>query len=57
MEKKLVAECEAYAKEYMDYLSVAKTERRAYAQAVKLWENAGFKEISSVKTLKPGAKV
>ena len=57
MEKKLVAECEAYAKEYMDYLSVAKTERRAYAQAVKLLEKAGFKEISSVKTLKPGAKV
>ena len=57
MEKKLVAECEAYAKEYMDYLSVAKTERRAYAQAVKLLEKAGFKEISSVKTLKPGDKV
>ena len=57
MEKKLVAECEAYAKEYMDYLSVAKTERRAYAQAVKLLEKAGFKEISSVKALKPGDKV
>ena len=57
MEKKLVAECEAYSKEYMEYLSVAKTERRAYAQAVKLLEKAGFKEISSVKTLKPGDKV
>ena len=57
MDKKLVAECEAYSKEYMDYLSVAKTERRAYAQAVKLLEKAGFKEISSVKTLKPGDKV
>ena len=29
MEKKLIAECEAYSKEYMEYLSVAKTERRA----------------------------
>ena len=57
MDKKLTAECEAYAKEYMDYLAVAKTERRAYAQAVKLLENAGFREISSFKTLKPGDRV
>ena len=57
MDKKLVAECEAYSKEYMDYLSVAKTERRAYAQAVKLLEKAGFREISSFKALKPGDKV
>ena len=40
MDKKLIAECEAYSKEYMDYLSVAKTERRAYSQAVKLLEKA-----------------
>ena len=57
MEKKLVAECEAYSKEYMEYLSVAKTERRAYAQAVKLLEKAGFKEMSSFKALKPGDRV
>ena len=57
MDKKLTAECEAYAKEYMDYLAVAKTERRAYAQAVKLLEKAGFREISSFKTLKPGDRV
>lgn len=57
MDKKLTAECEAYSKEYMDYLSVAKTERRAYAQAVKLLEKAGFKDISSFKKLKPGDKV
>ena len=57
MDRKSIAECEAYSKEYMDYLSVAKTERRAYAQAVKLLEKAGFREISSFKTLKPGDKV
>ena len=57
MDKKLVAECEAYSKEYMEYLSVAKTERRAYAQAVKLLEKAGFKEMSSFKALKPGDRV
>ena len=57
MDKKLIAECEAYSKEYMDYLSVAKTERRAYSQAVKLLEKAGFKDISKFKSLKPGDKV
>ncbi len=57
MNKKLISECEAYAKEYMGYLSVAKTERRAYAQAVKLLEKAGFREISAFKALKPGDKV
>ena len=41
----------------MDYLSVAKTERRAYAQAVKLLEKAGFRDVSKFKTLKPGDKV
>ena len=57
MEKKLIVECEAYSKEYMEYLSVAKTERRAYSQAVKLLEKAGFKDISKFNTLKPGDKV
>ena len=57
MEKKLIAECEAYSKEYMDYLSVAKTERRAYSQAVKMLEAAGFKDISKFSVLKPGDKV
>ena len=57
MDKKLIAECEAYSKEYMDYLSVAKTERRAYSQAVKLLEKAGFRDISKFKSLKAGDKV
>jgi len=47
---------EAYAKEYMGFLGEAKTERRAYAAAVRLIEKAGFREISKVKTLKPGDK-
>ena len=57
MEKKLVAECEAYSREYMDYLSVAKTERRAYSQAVKMLKAAGFRDISGFGVLKPGDKV
>ena len=48
---------EAYCKEYMDFLAKAKTERRAFAEAVRLVEKAGFRELSSVKRLKAGDKV
>ncbi len=49
--------CEAYAKDYLSYLGIAKTERRAYAEAVRRIEALGFKELSQVDTLKPGDKV
>ncbi len=48
---------EAYCKEYMDFLAKAKTERRAFAEAVRLVEKAGFRELSTVKRLKAGDKV
>ena len=48
---------ENYCKEYMAYLAKAKTERRAYSEAVRLMEKAGFRELSSVKRLKAGDKV
>ncbi len=48
---------ENYCREYMDFLAKAKTERRAYAEAVRLVEKAGFREISTVKRLKAGDKV
>lgn len=48
---------DAYVSAYMNYLGVAKTERRAYAEAVRLLEQRGFKPLSSFKTLKPGDKV
>ena len=48
---------EKYCREYMDFLAKAKTERRAYAEAVRLVEKAGFREISTVKRLKAGDKV
>ena len=50
-------EIEAYAKEYMHFLSVAKTERLAYAESVRRLGAAGFKDISTVNSLKPGDKV
>ena len=46
-----------YCKEYMRYLGIAKTERRSYAESVRLLEAAGFREISKFKTLKAGDKV
>lgn len=46
-----------YCSEYMRYLGIAKTERRSYAESVRLLEARGFKEISSFKTLKAGDKV
>lgn len=49
--------CEAYAKDYLGYLGIAKTERRAYAEAVRRIEALGFRELSARKTLKPGDKV
>ena len=49
--------CTAYAKDYLSYLGIAKTERRAYAEAVRRIQALGFKELSTYKTLKPGDKV
>ena len=46
-----------YCAEYMRYLGIAKTERRSYAESVRLLEKKGFKEISAFKSLKPGDKV
>ncbi|MBQ8126390.1 MAG: aminopeptidase [Kiritimatiellae bacterium] len=48
---------EKYCAEYMRYLGIAKTERRSYAESVRLLEKKGFKELSSFKTLKAGDKV
>ncbi len=46
-----------YCAGYMRYLGVAKTERRSYAESVRLLEKAGFRDISTFKTLKPGDRV
>ena len=37
---------ESYCREYMDFLAKAKTERRAYAEAVRLLEKAGFRSAA-----------
>ena len=46
-----------YCAEYVRYLGIAKTERRSYAESVRLLEKRGFRDISKFKTLKPGDKV
>ncbi len=48
---------DAYCAAYMNYLGIAKTERRSYAESVRLLRAKGFKELSSFKTVKPGDKV
>lgn len=51
------AACADYARDYVSYLGIAKTERRAYAEAVRRIEAFGFRELSTFETLKPGDKV
>ncbi len=46
-----------YCNAYLNYLGVAKTERRSYAESIRLLKAKGFKDISSFKTLKPGDKI
>ncbi|MBE6383120.1 MAG: aminopeptidase [Lentisphaerae bacterium] len=46
-----------YCAEYMRYLGIAKTERRSYAESVRLLEEAGFRELSTFESLKPGDRV
>ena len=55
--KKSYMTLDRYCAEYMRYLGIAKTERRSYAESVRLLEKKGFKEISAFKSLKPGDKV
>ncbi len=50
-------EIEKYCEAYVTYLSKAKTERLAYAEAVRLIEKLGFKPIEKVKSLKAGDRV
>lgn len=49
--------CAAYAADYMSYLGIAKTERRAYAEAVRRIEALGFRELKTFETLRPGDRV
>ena len=49
--------CAEYCDDYLSYLGIAKTERRAYAEAVRRIEQLGFRDISTCETLKPGDKI
>ena len=46
-----------FAEEYKEFLSNAKTERLAVRESVKRLDAAGFKNVESVKSVKPGDKV
>ena len=46
-----------FNQEYIDFLSVSKTERAVVNNSIALVEKAGFKNLSEVTELKPGDKV
>ncbi|MBO5711756.1 MAG: aminopeptidase, partial [Acholeplasmatales bacterium] len=46
-----------FNKEYMEYISKAKTERECVDLAIEICKSYGFKELSSYSSLKPGDKV
>ena len=46
-----------YIAEYLRHLGIAKTARRSYAESVRMLEAAGFRELGSFKSLKPGDRV
>ncbi len=50
-------EIESYCRDYMRFLAAAKTERRAFAEAVRLLEAKGFKRLEDMKSLKPGDRI
>ncbi|MCF0114299.1 MAG: aminopeptidase [Erysipelotrichaceae bacterium] len=55
-ENKLAA-IKNFAEEYKDFMSVAKTEREFVSNGIMVAEEAGFKNILTFDTLKPGDKV
>lgn len=52
-----IKKCDDFAEKYMNFLSVAKTEREFVRDSVKELEAKGFKDISKFKKLKAGDKV
>lgn len=55
--KEQLAEVMEYAKEYMHYLDVAKTEREAVIYTIEKLEEAGFKAYNLGDKLEPGDKI
>ena len=47
----------SFNEDYKAFLSIAKTERTATKEAIKLAEAAGFKNLEDVKSVKPGDKI
>ena len=52
-----LAEMEAFAKDYMSFISSGKTERECARLAVQAAETAGFKDLEQYETLTVGDKV
>ena len=56
-EGKVKEDLEKFSKDYIDFLSVSKTERIFTKNSIALAEKFGFKNIETVKSLKAGDKV
>lgn len=50
-------ELESYSKDYMEFLSIGKTERLAFDEILRQAEEKGFRDFEKVDSLKPGDKV
>lgn len=56
-EGKKLDELFAFAEGYKQFISAGKTERICVKQALEIAKKAGFKELESVKSIKPGDKL
>jgi aspartyl aminopeptidase len=57
VDEKQKKEIDLFAKEYMDFISVSKTEREFHDNAIKFLKENGFKSIHEFKSLKSGDRV
>ena len=57
IDNKQKKEIEKFSREYMDFMSISKTEREFHDNAVSFLKSKGFSELTQFKSLKAGDKV
>jgi aspartyl aminopeptidase len=53
---KQLKEIEEISRDYMDFISRAKTERMSTDLIIEILEDSGFREMSDIRTIKPGTR-
>ncbi len=56
-DEKAFNELNSFNKNYMEFISNAKTERECVIEAIKIAKKAGYKDIKEVNSIKPGDKL